>query len=254
MVRIISWNIRQGGGTRIAKIISRIQSSNAHVITLNEFHNNVSGTRIRNELLKLGYRYQYVTDSAPNSNSVLIASKLPCESRLFPNSDESFSGNIIAASFEAFDVYGVYFPHKKKHRLFHFLLDHLPSQNPSILAGDFNSGINGIDQKGKSFWYEEELMALGSIDYVDAFRLKNGDTREYSWYSHQGNGYRYDHTYIHKDLSPITQSCHYDHSVRQDKISDHSMMVFRFGINHLRELKLISSLQLPLPYLAIYDH
>lgn len=229
MIKIISWNIRQGGGSRIAKIISRIKANDAQIITLNEFHNNQSGARLRAELLQLGYRYQMVTPSPASTNSVIIASKLPCESRLFPKSDEQYSGNIIGASFEAFDLYGVYFPHKKKHKLFDFLLEHLPSQKPSIIAGDYNSGINGVDQKGKSFWYEEELIALNSIEYVDAFRLKNGKVIEYSWYSHQGNGYRYDHTYIHEDLKPIVSNCYYNHEVRNDGISDHSMMILELG-------------------------
>ena len=229
MIKIVSWNIRQGGGSRLSKIIKSIKASNAQIVTLNEYHNNASGIRLRSELLRLGYRFQFVTHSPASSNSVIIVSKLPCESLIFPKSDEEYSGNIIAASFDAFDLYGVYFPHKKKHKLFHFLLNHLPGQKPSIIAGDFNSGINGIDQKGNSFWYEDEMKSLNEINYIDAFRYKNGQVKEYSWYSHQGNGYRYDHTYIHEDLSPITQACYYNHEVRQDRISDHSMMVLELG-------------------------
>ena len=104
-----------------------------------------------------------------------------------PKATLNMDGNIVCASFDAFDLYGVYLPHKKKHQLFDFFLNHLPSQKASIIAGDFNSGINGLDQKGKSFWYEDELIALNEIDYVDAFRLKNGQVQEYSWFSHQGN-------------------------------------------------------------------
>ncbi|MEE9373053.1 MAG: endonuclease/exonuclease/phosphatase family protein [Saprospiraceae bacterium] len=229
MIKIISWNIRQGGGSRILKIIRAIQNAKPHIITLNEYHNNKSGIRLRNELLHLGYRYQFVTNSPNSVNSVIIASKIPCESRIFPESDRRYANNIICASFVAFDLYGVYFPHKKKHRLFNFFLDHLPLQKPSIITGDFNSGINGVDQKGNSFWYENELMALDKIQYIDAFRFKNGGIKEYSWYSYQGNGYRYDHTYIHDDLSPITTACYYNHQIRLDGISDHSMMVLELG-------------------------
>jgi len=229
MLRIISWNIRQGGGSRIPKIISAIRKIDAQIITLNEYRNSKSGARLRAELLNLGYRYQFVTHSRTSANSVIIASKIPCDSSLYPKSDTEFGGNILSVSFEVFDFYGVYFPHKKKHNLFNFLLEHLPIQKPSIIAGDYNSGINAMDQKGNSFWYEDELKALNTIDYIDAFRLKNGTKKEYSWFSHKGNGYRYDHTYIHEDLSPVVSKCYYNHQVCQDGISDHSMMVLELS-------------------------
>jgi len=146
MIKIISWNIRQGGGTRIPKIITRIQKTEAQIVTLNEFRNNRSGERIRAELLSLGYRFQIVSHSPSDKNSAMIASKLPCDGVLFPKCDPEYSGNIVCASFDAFDLYSVYLPHKKKHVLFDFFLKHLPPQKPSIIAGDFNSGINGVDQ------------------------------------------------------------------------------------------------------------
>lgn len=228
-MKILSWNIRQGGGSRITKIIGCIRDHKPHVLTLNEYRNNKSGIRIRTELLHLGYRYQVVTQAGSDNNSVLIASKLPGDSCLFPKSDPTYFHNIACISFDAFDLYGVYFPHKKKHRLFNFLMERLAESKPSIIAGDFNSGINGLDQKGNSFWYEHEMKALTRIGYQDAFRHLHGDTLEYSWYSHQGNGYRYDHTYIHEDLLPILKGCYYDHEVRQNNISDHSMMILELG-------------------------
>lgn len=229
MIRILSWNIRQGGGSRVAKIISRIKATDAQIVSLNEYRNNKSGVRLRAELLSLGYRYQVVSNAKSDDNSVIIVSKLPCNGLIFPKSDPNYHHNVVCAQFEAFDFYGVYLPHKKKHVLFDFIQDRIASEKASIVAGDYNSGINGVDQVGKSFWYEDEIKAFNKIEYIDAFRLKNGDVKEYSWYSHQGNGYRYDHTYIHEDLSPITSACYYDHEVRQDNISDHSMMILELG-------------------------
>jgi len=94
-----------------------------------------------------------------------------------------------------------------------------------ILAGDINTGKNGIDQAGKSFWYTDKLEALEAAGYVDAFRSKHGDREEYSWYSHQGNGYRYDHTYVHEALIPFIQDCDYSHTEREAKLSDHALML-----------------------------
>lgn len=230
MIKILSWNIQAGGGSRVRKIIHRIISSKAQIVVLSEFRNNATGMIIRNGLLKAGYRYQAVTHSESNDNSVIIVSIIPFSSKLFPNADPNFSGNILSAEFSAFNLMGVYMPHKKKHVLFEYAHDEITKSSvPYILAGDFNSGINYVDQKGNSFWYTDQLAKLKRIGMIDAFRLLHGDVREYSWFSHQKNGYRYDHTYIDKVLSPLVQKCYYAHNWREEKLSDHSPMFLELG-------------------------
>ena len=86
-----------------------------------------------------------------------------------------------------------------------------------------------MDQKGNSFWYTEQLDKLKKAGQKDAFRLVNGEVEEYSWYSHQGNGFRYDHTFVDDNLTPIVTNCYYDHQWRIDKLSDHSPMFLEMG-------------------------
>lgn len=229
MLSILSWNIRQGGGTRVAKILSVLGEYKADVVILSEYKNNDAGAQLRGGLLRQGYRFHNVSNAKMKDNSAAIFSKLPCNHLLFPQSDPEYGHNIVASEYEAFTVMGMYLPHKKKHVLFDFLLEYTSDSQPAILAGDFNSGINGVDQAGKSFWYEDKLKALYKQGYVDAFRHKHGAVREYSWYSHQGNGYRYDHTYVHESLIPIVSDCFYLHAWREDGLSDHSPMVLQLG-------------------------
>lgn len=229
MLKILSWNIQAGGGSRLQKIRSYINTSGAQILVLNEFRNNLSGLNLRHSLLLNGYRFQAVSHSKSDTNSVIIASKLPFNSQLFPKCDPEYSGNIILAEFELFRLYGCYLPHKKKHVLFDFLIDQCKEGKPAIITGDLNSGINGLDQKGNSFWYEDEMRTLHQNGMKDAFREKNGDQKEYSWYSHQGNGFRYDHFLVHQDLIPIVKACYYEHEVREEKYSDHSPMFLDLG-------------------------
>jgi exonuclease III len=230
MFTLLSWNILQGGGSRVLAILHEIGQLKPTVLVFSEFHNNESGSSIRQGLLRLGYRYQFVTNAAGSENSVMIASILPCNSELHPDSDKEYSANIISAHFELFSIMGVYLPHKKKHTLFDYILKHINiSEKPYIITGDYNSGINGIDQEGDSFWYEDKMKAFSSINYCDVFRLKNQDVKEYSWYSHQGNGFRYDHTFIHTSLQHIVTECHYLHDWREKKLSDHSPMWLKLG-------------------------
>jgi len=229
MLKILSWNIRQGGGTRVLKITNLLAEYAAEVVVLSEYLNNESGQKIRANMLRAGYRYQYVTAAKSSDNSAAIFSKLPADGTLFPQSDDDYPHNILAAEYEAFTIYGMYLPHKKKHKLFDFLIEQAQTDKPAIMAGDYNSGKNYIDQKGKSFWYEDKLIKLEELGYVDAFRMIHDDASEFSWYSHQGNGYRYDHTYIHKSLTPIVTDCFYLHEWREKGISDHSPMVLVLG-------------------------
>lgn len=229
MLKVLSWNIRQGGGTRITQICNQLVSSEAGIIILSEFRNNASGDKIRNLLLRSGYRYQNVSAAKANDNSAAIFSKIPCNHILYPEADENYPHNILCSEFEAFKVYGMYLPHKKKHKLFDFILEEIKSDKPAILAGDFNTGINYVDQKGNSFWYTDKMDALEKAKYVDAFRHIKKDVKEFSWYSHQGNGFRYDHTYVDESLLPIVKDCYYLHEWRENKLSDHSPMVIEVG-------------------------
>ncbi|MBT8233061.1 MAG: hypothetical protein HKO66_08725 [Saprospiraceae bacterium] len=229
MFKLLSWNIRQGGGSRITKITKSLQSFNADVIVLSEFRNNEGGHKIRHNLLRLGYRFQNVTNAKSNDNAVATFSKIPCNLNVFLSADEKYTHNVNCSVFEAFNIYGVYLPHKKKHKLFDFLLEEIKQDKPCIIVGDYNTGINHVDQKGKSFWYTDKMEALSEHGCVDAFRFLHGKVSEYSWYSHQGNGYRYDHTYVSKALIPIVKSCYYLHEWRENGLSDHSPMVLELG-------------------------
>lgn len=231
MFTILSWNIQQGGGSRVLAILSKVTVLKPTVVIFSEYHNNLtSGLNLRDGLLKLGYRHQFVTEASSEENSVLIASLMPCQNELFPQADPEFAHNIAAIHFTAFSIMGVYLPHKKKHNLINFMRDHIAqTDKPWIIAGDYNTGINGLDQVGDSFWYEDQLKSLNKVNLIDAFRYINGNVKEYSWYSHQGNGYRYDHTYIDEDLKSIVKDCKYLHDWRIEKCSDHSPMLLTLG-------------------------
>lgn len=228
MFSILSWNIQQGGGSRVNKIVENLILQSPEVIILSEYKNNDKGTLIRQKLLANNYKFQGITPANSKDNSVLIASKVATNFRWFKNIDESYSFNILEADFGAFLLYGVYLPHKKKHTLFDFFQQKVKtSQKPIIIAGDFNTGMNHIDQKGNSFWYESDLKDLLSLGMIDAFRYIHKDKKEYSWYSHQGNGYRYDHTYVSESIKNIIHSCEYLHDWRENKWADHSPMLLR---------------------------
>lgn len=224
-MRLLAWNIQQGGGSRIHLIADRIALRKADVIVLSEFKNHAKGALLRNRLMQHGYIHQFVTGAKQALNSVLIASNKACHFHHYMSEIQDFPQSLISAEFEDFILFGLYLPHKKKHTLFEFLFKRIKSlEKPVVLAGDFNTGINFIDQRGDSFWYTEHLKHLIDLGFIDAFRFVHGDRRDYSWYSSRGNGYRYDHIWFHKDLAGRIKQCDYFHHDRTDKLSDHSPM------------------------------
>ena len=229
MIKLLAWNIRQGGGSRVLKIIEKVNKSKADIISFSEFRNNHHGIRLRNKFMELGYRFQFVSASTPQENSVCIFSKFPAHSILYSASDYEYFGNVITVEFDAFRFTGVYLPHKKKHKLFNILFNEANAEVPAVIMGDYNTGKNYIDQKGDSFWYTTEMKKLEKLGMIDAFRKMHEDSMEYSWVSHQGNGYRYDQCYVDESLQSIIRDCYYEHSWREAGISDHSPLFLELG-------------------------
>ncbi|MEZ4910099.1 MAG: hypothetical protein R2774_04465 [Saprospiraceae bacterium] len=229
MFQVFSWNIRHGGGKRIPAIIKVLQTHKPTIVILSEFHNNAQGHLIITSLNAVGYRCHCHPNVPPSTNSVLMASLLPCSFHIHSEADTNFIYNLLSLEFDIFEIYGVYLPHKKKHTLFPYLKEKISNGKPAIIAGDFNSGVNGIDQVGNSFWYESDMLNFQKIGYVDCFRHIHGPQKVYSWYSHQGNGFRYDHTFIHESLLPVLKKCQYLDEVRENGFSDHAAMLIELA-------------------------
>jgi exonuclease III len=224
---ISTWNLRHGGGKRIKDII-RVLSENSEtdIFVLTEYRNNSNKKFIKTALNKLGYIYQFNPNSEPKLNSVLIASKSEFNFETFDTLKEH-KHRIIKIYNKDFSIYGCYFPLKNlKKEVFEFLLNQVnENKNENIIiVGDFNTGKHFIDEKGKTFYCSEYFDILETNEMIDAWRLINGEKKEYSWYSNAGSGFRLDHFFIKSNLKSKIKSCEYVHKYREEKISDHSMM------------------------------
>ncbi|MEL6123827.1 MAG: hypothetical protein AAFR14_08895, partial [Bacteroidota bacterium] len=215
--------------SRSKGIVRAIREINPDIIALNEWRNNATGTQMRIDLLRLGYLHQVTSAAQSSSNTAFLASKFPCSSILYSDIDDVYSDNVVAGIFGAFTILSVYLPHKKQHRLLDWIIDEFIVEYPTSIIDMINTGINHVDQDGDSFWYTDRLESLATKGFRDAFRALHGDKREYSWYSHQGNGYRYDHSYASDHLLPLIQSCEYLHHYREGGLSDHSPMLLVLG-------------------------
>ena len=69
-MKIVTWNIRHGGGKRVREIINGIKKySDSEIFILTEFRNNINGGQIKNALSNLGYQEIQTTNSEKKTNS-----------------------------------------------------------------------------------------------------------------------------------------------------------------------------------------
>lgn len=138
--------------------------------------------------------------------------------------DEEFDleGRVINFEFEDFSLYNVYAPtgtgskakFDRKTRFFDELTEYFKkSKKPVIVCGDFNRMAEEIDakrpelMKNKSGFKENEQKWFKDIlkDYLDAFRHKNNNAKEYTWWQDEelkdkNMGIRLDYFLVSKGL------------------------------------------------------
>jgi exonuclease III len=228
LIRILNWNIRQGGGKRIGMITAAINDIDPDIAILTEFRNNLRGNMITKHLKGKGLCHNLSLKTSPKINTILISSKWQFKATTFDEELLKHSHRSILAEFADFALFAYYFPQKlEKIPLYEFFLNKSSQylNKPSLLIGDFNTGIHYKDEIGATFKASDYFEKFSNTGWIDAWRHFNGDKREYSWYSKAGNGFRIDHCFVSPPLLSKLRKVYYDHSLRRDKYSDHSAMI-----------------------------
>jgi exonuclease III len=204
-MRVVSLNLRHGGGARIPSICQYIESLEPDIFVASEHR---QGTALSTELIELGLRTQVA--GIGKKNSVLVAAKIDGQ----PITHDP--QRLIGLQFGWFSVLGTYFPQKhEKRRLFQYLLGNPPSDR-TLLIGDFNTGEHFKDEHGKTFYCADLFARLTEVGWD---RI---NPHEPSWLSAAGNGFCIDHAFIWGGLSGTAT---YDHVTRDQGISDHSALI-----------------------------
>ncbi len=234
-MKILSWNILHGGGTRAHQIIDVIKKHDPDVVTLQEFRHGKSSPILLDGLKALGLDQIYAPDSGKaRDNTMLLASRYDFQAEIFP-ANETAPARAIKVQFHSpeLNLVSVHLPHKKKQIPFFLALHDIPKvwlEENSLLVGDFNCGIPFEDSETKSFENTHLFQQLLRQGWVDAWRSRNAKAKEYTWISTKNrNGFRYDHALVSTGLNQAIKHIYYDHSVRESGFSDHSLMVIEVG-------------------------
>lgn len=238
-MRLLSWNILQGGGKRALDISDAILKFEPDIAVLQEFRNGNSAAPILDACKELGLSHTHVTRSEARKNTVMIASKFPMQIGAWePSLDIDLAVealielNTDGGSVSQLRLLAGHLPQKKAQvpyldALYKMQLD---ADEDTMIIGDLNVGIPFEDSDTKSFVNTHMFQALLGKGWIDSWRSRNRDVKEFTWVSSaRGNGYRYDHALSSKALDSRIENIAYDHQVRESKLSDHSALLVEFN-------------------------
>src|SRR5579871_6672462 len=107
-MRLLAWNIRQGGGTRLPAIAAALGRHSADVLIISEYRGGDSGERLRVAVSALGYVHHSSAAPPRVCNGVLIASRLPLVERQPIAADPLEAYRLVSVEIGAVFLCGVY--------------------------------------------------------------------------------------------------------------------------------------------------
>ena len=227
-MRIVTLNIRHGGGRRIDVLADALVSHAADTLVISEFRANESGQRLRLRLADAGYAHW--ADGAPprTANSVAIASRSPVERRPLPLSSAN-RHRVVEVGLDGLTLGAVYFPLNTDKVAF-WQTEFLPLAaariaQPYVFIGDWNTGAHYIDEEAATFFAAQEFAAMTASGWTDAWRAIHPGGREYSWFSNRGHGFRLDHAFLSPWVSPRLRAATFSQAERLAQLTDHAALV-----------------------------
>lgn len=238
-MKIVTWNIRQGGKKSIRQIVDSLVSHRAELIVLTEYKNNDAGMFLISALKREGWHYMQSSLPPDKENGVLILSTYPLESYAPPFSKQhgSHRWNEVYIPSLRFFLLGVHVPNVNETYDKRFFWEHIVQyayqkrKDRAMIIGDFNS-IRRDEKKTGSFQYSNFIMKLLEDDWADAWKQIHGDNIDYSWFSHKNNGFRLDYLFLSPKLSDGLTACDFSHHERRKGFSDHSILTAELKMIH----------------------
>lgn len=244
--RILAVNVRSGGNaTTIPQIVRRAQQRDVETIVFSEYRDTPSGALLRRLASECGFVHQAWTP-AVRGNGVLVVSEQPFEgvANPFGLPDDEYPNAVMRATFEDFDLFGVYLPGQDRKRphlrcLIAIAQSYVERDLPAICIGDFNSGRNDRDieinvRSGKlldTFSTDDLYRELESV-WTEAWLYLHPESFEFSWYPFRRDpdyvsnaGWRIDKAFVSPALLRHLTSAEYDHLFRLDRLTDHSGLI-----------------------------
>jgi exodeoxyribonuclease III len=227
-LRLFAWNIRQGGGSRLPAIGEAIARHDADVLVLSEYRGGDAALRLTEALTRLGYPHMTALRPPPGKTGVLVASRRRFRAQAALDATLPEPYRLVHVEIGKLSLCGVYMPNLlAKVPYWEAVLANLATrlQGHALAIGDFNTCRAYVDEPGaidKCGYFMDRVAEAG---FCDLWRQRYPDGREFSWYSHRGNGFRIDHAFLSPALAKRAGAIRYSHDERLSGLSDHSPLI-----------------------------
>lgn len=258
LTRIISWNIRAGGGKRATGILAQLREWQPDIIGVSEFRGTAASRWLTAQLGEADFSFQLtsVNPDSPAKNGLLLASRYPLRSIVVPamptHTERWIMARIKTRPWVTLGLMHVpnYTTPILKYPYLESVLKMVDAwdNGPALLIGDTNCVKRGLDVEKPlppRFQREHEwIVGMERRGWVDAFRHIHEDCREYTWYSHRNNGFRLDHAFcsphVASAVADVQHVWAYDRSKpnRRDALSDHAALIVDIECRKIQESKL----------------
>jgi exonuclease III len=230
-MRLLAWNIRQGGGSRLPRIVEALQRHDADILVLSEYRGGPSAVRLLAALDALGYRYATSLAPPPGRTGVLIAARCSFEEH-GPVDGVIEPYRMVSVAFASLRLVGIYMPNLLAKIPYWEALITLCSDctGPALAIGDFNTCRPYLDEAGAIDRCAYFMDRIAEIGFCDLWRQRNPELREFSWFSTRGNGFRIDHAFLSEALAARVGPIRYSHDERLAGLSDHSPLILDLAI------------------------
>ena len=260
-MKIASFNIN-GIKARVQALPDWLDEAQPDVVVLQEIK-SIDENFPRELFEDKGYTVE--THGQKSFNGVAILSKLPLEdiSRGLPGDDEDKQARWIEATVigdkTAVRVCGLYLPNGNPapgpkydyklawmERLKARAADLLKSEEPALMAGDYNIIPQDEDAKRPEAWAKDALALpqsraafrrIVNLGFTDAFRARHHGPGHYTFWDYQAgawnrdDGIRIDHFLLTPQAADLLSDCQIDKAVRgREKPSDHVPVFASFDL------------------------
>lgn len=240
-ISLFCWNIANPSIERAAKQGEWLRKRPEQILILTEIKRSDGCIFLQRYLESYGY-YTIFPKLEDREYGTMIASRHPLLKSSFSDYVNFLPARVAAAAISSpvgvLEIIGVYVPSRdisleKIRRKKRFLEDTIqalknaPKPTYRIFCGDFNV-LEPDHAPHYSFFKKWEYAFYKDLmDYQleDAFRHINPLLQEYSWVGRTGDGYRYDHCFVSKNILPAVEKCFYLHEPREARLSDHSAII-----------------------------
>jgi exonuclease III len=236
-VKLIAWNIRHGGSNHSA-LASSLMAHDPDVVVLGEYRAQGSG-RLVEKLKFFGWPYVVTSTVTGKANGVAIVSRVPIEPKAGPLGPLPFDMWAVEAGVldANLTVLGLYAPlgnslgsspqiQQQFWQAVHRMADSRRTERV-LLVGDFNTCAPGVDGPGV-LRAADSFQHLSTLRWTDVWRACNPGRSDFSWVQRTAkarSNWRIDHAFASPALAGSVRGCRYSHTEREDKLSDHSMLI-----------------------------